>query len=281
MSHASIDALTSLALKHVREHWWDDQFTEFLVETLRPRPGNRILDVGSGAGTAEVSIGRLHVSQVRMYGVDLKLAEVVAAATEIASHNQRARFIAGDACRLPFRDGSFDSTYCVAVLQYIADVALAVSELARVTRSGGRIVGVEPDNSARYAFSSAPSGATAFDLARRFFAALGRSRGETTELAVGPRLPGLFASHGIEVDEVRLFPVSHALVGNPAGELWIERNAKVQRAVDQATDNDVRTLGGEYVAALDVYRREAEQAGRAFVEIQHTMLFAAVGQKTT
>ena len=43
---AAIDALTSPTLKHLREAWWDGQFTEFLAETLKPKPGNRILDVG-------------------------------------------------------------------------------------------------------------------------------------------------------------------------------------------------------------------------------------------
>ena len=36
----TIDALAAPTLKHVRDLWWDDTFTEFLVETLRPRPGN-------------------------------------------------------------------------------------------------------------------------------------------------------------------------------------------------------------------------------------------------
>ena len=31
-----IDALTSQTLKHLREQWWDEQFTEFLAETLKP-----------------------------------------------------------------------------------------------------------------------------------------------------------------------------------------------------------------------------------------------------
>ena len=43
---STIDALTSPTLKHLRARWWNDDFTEFLAETLRPRPGNRILDVG-------------------------------------------------------------------------------------------------------------------------------------------------------------------------------------------------------------------------------------------
>ena len=38
----AIDAFVSPTLKHLRERWWDDEFTEFLVETLKPRPGNRI-----------------------------------------------------------------------------------------------------------------------------------------------------------------------------------------------------------------------------------------------
>src|SRR5262245_19935359 len=157
-----IDALTSPTLKHLREHWWNDDFTEFLTETLRPRPGNRILDVGCGAGAAEVSIGRLHISQIRLYGVDLRVDEVIAAKRAAAAHNLLARFAAGDACRLPFADKSFDSTYCVAVLQHVRDVETAVREFARVTSPTGRIVAVEPDNSARYAFSSAPSGRATF-----------------------------------------------------------------------------------------------------------------------
>ena len=74
---ATIDALTSPTLKHLREAWWDDVFTEFLAETLKPRSGNRILDVGCGEGLAEVALGRLHISQVRLVGVDLVVAKVL------------------------------------------------------------------------------------------------------------------------------------------------------------------------------------------------------------
>ena len=41
-----IDALISPTLKYLRERWWNDEFNDFLTETLRPRAGNRILDVG-------------------------------------------------------------------------------------------------------------------------------------------------------------------------------------------------------------------------------------------
>ena len=134
----AIDGLTSPTLKHLREDWWDEEFTEFLAETLRPRPGNRILDVGCGEGLAEVSIGRLHISQIRLVGVDLAVSKVIAAARETASHNQRVRFAAADACHLPFATGAFDSLFCVAVLPHVADVNLALAECARVTARTGR-----------------------------------------------------------------------------------------------------------------------------------------------
>jgi SAM-dependent methyltransferase len=276
---APIDGFKSATLKDLRERWWTDEFTEFLAETLRPRPGNRILDVGCGQGIAEVSLGRLHISQVRLVGIDLAVAKVVAALQETKSHNQRVGFAAADACQLPFRDGAFDSLYCVAVLQHIVDAGVAVAEFARATARNGRIVAVEPDNAARYLFSSTPAGAHAFDLARQFFAAETDARGERTDDQIGPKLPALFAAHDIEPIDVRMFPVSHTRLQPPSAEEWKARRDAVQRVVERVTRTDARELGRELLLALTTYEAEAT-AATAFVEIQHTMLFATVGQKT-
>jgi SAM-dependent methyltransferase len=279
MTAVAIDAFTSPTLKHLRESWWNDDFTEFLVETLRPRAGNRILDVGCGEGLAEVTIGRRHISQIRLVGIDLVLSKVVAARKATASHNQRASFAAADACRLPFKSGAFDSLYCVAVLQHIADVDAAAAEFARVTARGGHVVAVEPDNSARYAFSSTPSGRQAFELSAKFFAAVATARGESAEHAIGPKLPGLFARHGIEPIDVRLFPVSQKRLGASAADQWAGRRRAVEQAVREAPAA-ARGIGDEFLAALAAYEVEAAQAGASFVEIQNTMLFATVGQVT-
>src|SRR3954468_20792679 len=139
-----LDSLTSSTLKHLRDQWWTDTFTEFLVETLRPRAGKRILDVGCGTGIAEVSLARTRLSQVELFGVDLVVERVRAAADAARGINARVSYAAADAKHLPFADSQFDSTYCVAVLQHIRDVGRAVGELARVTRPGGRLLIVEP-----------------------------------------------------------------------------------------------------------------------------------------
>lgn len=274
-----IDALISPTLKHLREQWWNDEFAEFLAETLRPRSGNRILDVGCGTGIAELSIGRLHVSQVRMFGVDLKAAEAAEAAKLASAHNLQARFSAGDACHLPFKTASFDSTYCVAVLQHIRDVSLAVAECARVTRPGGRIVAVEPDNAARYAYSSRPSGAEAFRLAAEFFAALAKERGDLSEPAIGPKIPALFAENGIDPVMVKLFPVSCSRLGAPSEDVWSTRRDAVKRVLNGASPA-LADLASRYLSTLDAYERDARTASDVFVEIQHTMLFATVGQRS-
>lgn len=274
-----IDAFRSPTLKHFRERWWDDDFTEFLAERLRPRPGNRILDVGCGEGLAEVSIGRLQVSQIRLVGVDIVASKVAEARRAVAAHNQRAAFARADACRLPFTDGAFDSIFCIAVLQHIRDVPTAVGEIARIVRIGGRVVAVEPDNGARYFFTSVPAGYQASAAAGRFFAAAAEARGGETDAAVGPKLPVLFDAMQLEPLDVRLFPVSHAQLGAPDAAVWQARRSAVERLIDGASPGTVRELGAKYVEALRAYEEEAGNAGQAFVEIQNTMLFATVGQR--
>jgi SAM-dependent methyltransferase len=275
-----LDALTSSTLKHLREHWWNDAFTGFLEETLRPRAGKRILDVGCGTGTAEISLSRLRLSQLRLVGVDLVLDRVRQAQKATRGMNANVSYAIADACHLPFRPALFDSTYCVAVLQHIREISLALGELARVTKPGGRILVVEPDNAARYWFSSLPSGMQTFELGRRFFAWLATARGEAPASPVGPLLPGMFASTGIEPVSVHLFPVSVSRLGVPPASVWDARRDAVREAIAKAPDESLRRLGADYLKAIEQYSRDAEAAGSTFVEIQNTMLFATVGQRT-
>ena len=272
-----LDALTSSTLKHLREHWWNDAFTAFLEETLRPRPGKSILDVGCGTGTAEVSLARLRLSQMRLIGVDLLVERVSTAARTTRGINARVLYAAADACHLPFANGSFDSSFCVAVLQHIRDIGRAVGELARVTLPGGRVLVVEPDNAARYWYSSIQSGMLADELGRRFFAGLADARGESPELAVGPLIPGLFVSNGVEPVSVQLFPVSVSHLGSPPATLWESRRAAVRTAIEKAPGESLKRLGADYLKAIERYAKDADRAGTSFVEIQNTMLFATVG----
>jgi ubiquinone/menaquinone biosynthesis C-methylase UbiE len=279
MPTREIDVLTSATLKHLRDRWWDASFTTFLQGTLQPRAGNRILDVGCGTGVAEVSLGGLRLSQVRLFGIDRVYGRVRQAAESTAAHNVRAGLAAADACRLPFANGAFDSTFCVAVLQHVKDLDAAVGEFARVTKPGGRVLVVEPDNSARYWYSSTESGKRLFELGALFFKALAEATDSTTEQAVGPRVSEIFAPQGIEPVAVRVFPVASARLGAPPPSVWNTRRESIRQAIESAPNESIRRLGSDYLKLLERYAEEASAAGKSFVEIQHSMLFAIVGQR--
>jgi SAM-dependent methyltransferase len=275
-----VDALTAPTLKHLREQWWDTEFSTFLQDTLRPRPGNRILDVGCGEGTAELSLGRLRISQLSLFAIDRNGHRLARAAAEGRSHNYRLKLAGADVARLPFASGTFDATFCVAVLQHVTDLPGAVRELARVTRAGGRVLAVEPDNAARYWYSSSPEGARAFAEATGFFAAARISRGDTADPAVGPRVSALFAGCGIDPVSVQVFPVSVTHIGEVPASLWRARREAVTSALAENDDAQVQALGRAYLGTLDAYEEDAARVGASFVEIQNTMLVATVGQRT-
>jgi SAM-dependent methyltransferase len=93
-----------------------------------------VLDSGSGTGSLAAALAPL-VGKV--VGTDTNL-EYLAAARALGLAN--AEFVEGDATKLPFEYGRFDVSGCVRLLHHVRRPELAVSELARVTRPGGRIL---------------------------------------------------------------------------------------------------------------------------------------------
>jgi SAM-dependent methyltransferase len=277
MPPRSIDALGSPTLKHLRDNWWTEAFTTFLKDTLQPRAGSRLLDVGCGTGMPEVQLSRLRISQVSFFGVDVLPARVIEAVGAAKAHNIRARYAAGDGCKLPFGDGKFDSTFCIAVLQHVRDVEGAVAEMARVTKPGGRVLAVEPDNRARYWYSSVPAGMEAFEVANRLFSALAETRGDATDPVVGPRLPAIFGAKGIEPSDVQLFPVTVSRLGKPPRAVWTARREAIAALMNDAPDGSVRRLAEDFQKLVTRYADQATKAGSSFVEIQNTLLFATAG----
>jgi hypothetical protein len=119
-----------------------------------------------------------------------------------------------------------------------------------------------------------------FELSRRFFASLAAVRAEPTDVAVGPLVPGLLASNGVEPLSVRLFPVTVSHLGVPPKAFWESRRTAVRDAIAKAPDEALKRLGTDFLKAVEQYQRDAAAAGSTFVEIQNTMLFATVGQRS-
>ena len=104
-----------------------------VAQAVAARPGERVLDLAAGTGSsslpfvaagaqvvaADFSLGMLRVGKRAHPALDL---------------------LAGDALRLPFADAAFDAVTISFGLRNVSDVDAALTEMARVTRTGGRLV---------------------------------------------------------------------------------------------------------------------------------------------
>ncbi len=106
-----------------------------LLDLLKPRPGEMILDGGCGPGIVTLDIRE---SGPGVVGLDISLPMLMRARQKTAGHTYHP--IAGDMLSLPFADEVFDKTVSMTALEFIENAYDAVRELFRVTRKGGVIV---------------------------------------------------------------------------------------------------------------------------------------------
>ncbi len=99
--------------------------------------GDRVLDVGCGAGTDLVRFAR---GGARAIGVDISPAAIALARANFAQHGLRASLIEADGEKLPLRDGSIDFVFAHGVVQYTVDPQALLDECRRVLRPGGGLV---------------------------------------------------------------------------------------------------------------------------------------------
>ena len=102
--------------------------------------GERVLDLGSGAGTDSLIAAQMVGQQGDVTGIDMTpamLAKARAAAAEIGVTN--VEFVEGEAERLPFPDESFEVVVSNGVIDLIPDKDAVFAELHRVLVPGGRM----------------------------------------------------------------------------------------------------------------------------------------------
>jgi ubiquinone/menaquinone biosynthesis C-methylase UbiE len=114
---------------------------ERLQAALAPQQGETVLEVGPGTGYYTLGVaealgpdGLLHVLDLQQDMLDHTMRRAVDAGIENVEPRQ------GDARLLPYAESSFDAAYLVAVLGEIPDQDVALRQLARVLRPGGRLV---------------------------------------------------------------------------------------------------------------------------------------------
>jgi len=106
----------------------------------RLEPGERVLDLGCGAGTDSLVAAQMVGPEGRVTGIDMTpqmLAKARAAAAELGAGN--VEFVDGEVERLPFDDASFDVVISNGVIDLIPDKDAVFGEIFRVLAPGGRL----------------------------------------------------------------------------------------------------------------------------------------------
>jgi len=109
--------------------------SELLVNLLKPRPEEFVLDAGCGTGIFTLDLLSFGP---RVIGVDLSLPVLLRALEKTRGYAFEA--VLADMTRLPFLENSFDRVVSVTALEFIENGKQAVEELFRVTREGGVVV---------------------------------------------------------------------------------------------------------------------------------------------
>jgi arsenite methyltransferase len=104
------------------------------------RPGERVVDVGCGAGTDSLIAAKKVGPDGRVIGVDM-ISSMLEKARHAAEETRlgNVEFREGYAEALPVDDGWADVVISNGVLNLMPDKAAALEEMARVLKSGGRL----------------------------------------------------------------------------------------------------------------------------------------------
>ncbi|KPJ92470.1 MAG: hypothetical protein AMJ53_09330 [Gammaproteobacteria bacterium SG8_11] len=112
-----------------------------IAQVLRPKPGQKVLDVATGTGAVAVALAQAVRPGGRVIGVDLSegmLAQAEQNIKKMALDNVDLFRMDGE--NLEFKHDYFDASVCSFGLFFMPQMDKALKELVRVTKSGGTVL---------------------------------------------------------------------------------------------------------------------------------------------
>jgi ubiquinone/menaquinone biosynthesis C-methylase UbiE len=215
---------------------------------LSLQPTDRVLDAGCGSGQITRTVAAA-VPNGRVTGIDREPRFIdYARRRASADGTTNISFVEGNLLSLPFENASFDVVWSKHVLQWMAQPAAALKELARVTRPGGRVVVANFDG---FLLQHFPEDPQVQANTQKWFDAARAEMGFDNWM--GRKLPRMFLDAGLT--DVRFDTIPDKAFSGLGGDA--ERNWNMEVQWNAAHAFSVRVFGSEQAA------REAQ---RSFLE---------------
>jgi len=113
-------------------------FGQAAIEAAAPVTGERVLDVGCGAGASSLALAARVGAQGQVLGVDISEA-LIGRARALAPQDTPARFQVADASSAELPEGAFDILFSRFGVMFFDDPAGAFAHMRRALRPGGRV----------------------------------------------------------------------------------------------------------------------------------------------
>jgi ubiquinone/menaquinone biosynthesis C-methylase UbiE len=139
MSSTIVPSLTPVEIYEYAVPPFFGPCAERLLDAARPRPGERVLDLGCGTGAVARQVAPLVGSTGKVTGLDSSPDMLAVARAAGEREGLTIDWHEGRAEALPFPDGSFDLVLCQFALMFFADRNAAAAEMRRVLTAGGRV----------------------------------------------------------------------------------------------------------------------------------------------
>jgi SAM-dependent methyltransferase len=129
------------------QRWADRQRTQdivlapvadVLIDRARPKAGERIIDIGCGAGATTVAFAQKVGPSGHVLGLDVS-APMLARAREVAPGNIPVEFMLADATVYPFEPAGFDLLASRFGVMFFAEPALSFTNMRKALKPSGRL----------------------------------------------------------------------------------------------------------------------------------------------
>jgi len=121
-------------------HEDESKIRNMLADMVVTSPSSKILEIGCGTGRDSIHIANRLNSEGKLYLQDISRKMLGKCRSVVTNCNISIEFAVTNGLALPFPDQFFDAVYHFGGLNNFSDIGLALKEITRVTRIGGKIV---------------------------------------------------------------------------------------------------------------------------------------------